>query len=378
METPCYIYNRDKLKENLRTMKTVSKKTGIGFFYSLKGFSFPPLLTVISKYIKTASCSSLYELLLAKKYFKKKEIFSPAYEASEIEEIADLADIVIFNSIDQLKRYKKIVQEKKKVIGIRINPKTRPHSTAEDFNPVSKNSRFGVSIDELDEVEKYIKDGTISYIHIHALNNASMDELSEIINKATDKMGTLLNYVSFLNIGGGVQWTNKTMSLEKLIKSINKLSEVAPKLKLLAEPCESVLKDVGDLATNVIDIVDTEEGKVLIVNTSFQNNLLDAIQYPYLPIEIKAVDNPEGKEKYSYLIGGNSCLTGDLANGKRMFNREIKRGDLIIFKDIASYSKVQSCNFNGLKKPNCYVITGEMSVIFSNRDNFYNFLSSVY
>jgi len=382
LKTPCYVYRQERLINNLKKFKEISLITGIEFNFSLKGFSYAPALKIIGEWFIGASCSSLNEVLLAKNFFKKVDVYNPAYENSEVDDIIFESDAIVFNSFRQLlDNYEEAIAQDK-TIGIRINPKTKSHSIEEAFNPVSSKSRFGIDIDKLNigmdgtNINEMIREGVIKYIHFHTLNGASVKDLVEVLEVVAEKMDAQLKDIDTLNIGGGVLWTESDIDISLLAETVLKIRERFPNLKIIAEPCESVVNNVGDLVTKVIDIVSNDDGQVAIINTSMQNNLLDIIQYPHIPIEIVAKSKETNKGSYSYYIGGNSCLTGDMTDTKRMFDNELQVGDTIIFKNVASYSKVQSNNFNGLKKPSCYFVYKD-KILEQSHDTYHKFISTL-
>ncbi|MCX7771446.1 MAG: carboxynorspermidine decarboxylase, partial [Proteobacteria bacterium] len=82
-------------------------------------FSTFPL---ISKYLDGVCASSVNEARLRREEFGREvEVFAPAYSDKDIRELQKYADIIIFNSIRQLKKYKKKLKGKLE-IGLRLNP----------------------------------------------------------------------------------------------------------------------------------------------------------------------------------------------------------------------------------------------------------------
>jgi carboxynorspermidine decarboxylase len=57
-----------------------------------------------------------------------------------------------------------------------------------------------------------------------------------------------------------------------------------------------------------------------------------------------------GEKKYTYRLGGNTCLAGDIM-GDYSFDEPLKVGDTIIFEDQIHYTFVKNTTFNGIKLP---------------------------
>jgi carboxynorspermidine decarboxylase len=57
-----------------------------------------------------------------------------------------------------------------------------------------------------------------------------------------------------------------------------------------------------------------------------------------------------GKKPYTYRLGGNTCLAGDIM-GDYSFDKPLKVGDKVVFKDQIHYTFVKNTTFNGIKLP---------------------------
>jgi carboxynorspermidine decarboxylase len=95
----------------------------------------------------------------------------------------------------------------------------------------------------------------------------------------------------------------------------------------------------------------------------------DVLLMPYRPHVVKSGQPKE--KKYTYRLGGPSCLAGDVI-GDYSFDEPLKRGDKLVFTDMAIYSIVKNTTFNGINLPDITVIRdeGKIEVIrkFGYRD----------
>lgn len=120
--TPAYVLDEEKLIKNLEILKGVQDRTGCKILLAQKAFSMFCEYPLIGKYLSGTTASGLYEARLGHEEMgKENHIFSPAYRESEIDEIADICDHVIFNSFSQLRRFGPRCLGKTS-IGLRINP----------------------------------------------------------------------------------------------------------------------------------------------------------------------------------------------------------------------------------------------------------------
>ncbi|MCD7744642.1 MAG: carboxynorspermidine decarboxylase [Lachnospiraceae bacterium] len=120
--TPAYVVDEGKLIKNLEILKGVQEHTGCKILLAQKAFSMFCEYPLIGQYLSGTTASGLYEARLGHEEMgKENHIISPAYRESEIDEIAELCDHVIFNSFSQLRRFGDRCRGKAS-IGLRINP----------------------------------------------------------------------------------------------------------------------------------------------------------------------------------------------------------------------------------------------------------------
>jgi carboxynorspermidine decarboxylase len=74
---------------------------------------------------------------------------------------------------------------------------------------------------------------------------------------------------------------------------------------------------------------------------------------PYRPHVINSGQRKE--KKYTYRIGGPSCLAGDVI-GDYSFDKPLQRKDKLVFTDMALYSIVKNTTFNGINLPDIALI----------------------
>ena len=104
--------------------------------------------------------------------------------------------------------------------------------------------------------------------------------------------------------------------------------------------------DAGFLLTTVLDVV--HNGKdIAILDSSISCHALDVLKNYY---QLPVIYPQAGEKGYSYLLAGNSCLSGDVF-GEYSFSAPLKPGDKIVFGDMGSYSFAQMNYFNGINYP---------------------------
>ena len=370
IETPAYIIDEKLLTRNLEILAEVQNSTGAKILLAQKCFSTYYFYPLIKKYLYGTAASGLYEARLSKEFFGgENHVYAPAYKDSEIAELAEICDHVIFNSFKQVEKF----ADKVKSAGLRINPE---HSTQEIsiYDPCSKNSRLGVRIDEFKSARKDLI-AKLDGLHFHTLCEQNSDALEETVEVVEKNFGAYLKNMKWLNLGGGHHITKKNYDLERLKKIIRRLKNKYD-VEIYLEPGEAVALDAGFLVATVLEIQTERDGiSNAIIDASAACHMPDVLEMPYTPKIIGAAE--VGTKKFNYRFGGATCLAGDII-GEYSFDNPLQEGDKITFCDMAIYTMVKNNTFNGMKLPAIYArnFNGDLILIKNfDYENFKNRLS---
>ena len=124
-------------------------------------------------------------------------------------------------------------------------------------------------------------------------------------------------------------------------------------LEIYLEPGEAVALNAGYLETTVLDIVENNGIKILVLDTSAACHMPDVLEMPYRP-PLKD-SGKAGEKAYTYRLSSCTCLAGDVI-GDYSFDKAIKVGDRLTFCDMAIYSMVKNNTFNGMPLPDIAVM----------------------
>ncbi|BDH63080.1 carboxynorspermidine decarboxylase [Lysinibacillus sp. PLM2] len=342
--SPSYIVDERLLKRNLEILKSVQDRTGCDILLALKGFSMFSTFPMVREFLKGITSSSLFEARLGYEEFGKEvHAYAPAYAEHEIDEYLKYVDHIVFNSFDQLNKYKEKVQslDKHVSIGLRVNPGYSEVET-ELYDPCALNSRLGIPFDqfrpdELDGVEG---------IHFHAMCEQNSDVLERIIPHFEEKYGPYLHQMKWVNFGGGHHITRPDYDVDKLVNIINYIKEKYD-VHVILEPGEAIALNTGYLVTTVLDVVKNGM-EIAILDSSATCHMPDVLEMPYRP-QIIGASTPNDKA-HTYRLGGMTCLAGDVI-GDYSFDAPLKAGDKIVFTDMAHYTMVKNHMFNGVNLP---------------------------
>ncbi|EDM26668.1 hypothetical protein LNTAR_18515 [Lentisphaera araneosa HTCC2155] len=344
-ESPAYIIDEQALERNLEILKEIKDKTDCKILLALKAFSNYKTFPLIKKYLDGCCASSLWEAQLAYEEFGKEvHTYSPSYRSDELNQISSYSNHIIFNSVQELKRYKASLKGTE--LGLRINPE-HSETDVELYNPCSKFSRLGAKLADLEGLDI----DAISGFHLHTLCQKGADALERTLAVFEEKFHKFLPKLKWLNLGGGHHITQVGYDKDLLMRLINKL-KTKYDLQVYLEPGEAVAINTGSLLCTVLDTFESAGIHHAIVDISATCHMPDVLEMPYRP-DIRGAGE-EGQKKFSYRLGGTSCLAGD-SIGIYSFEEELKRGDRLLFDDMSHYTMVKTSFFNGVRHPSIYL-----------------------
>lgn len=341
--TPCYVLDESLLRKNLDILSFVQKTSGARIILALKGFAMFSTFPVIREYLGGVTASSLNEARLGREEFGGEvHVCAPAYREDEFDELLGYSDHIVFNSISQWEKFKNRLKTKPGVkAAFRINPE---HSEVKVpiYDPCSAGSRLGITLKEFRGADL---EG-ITGLHFHTLCELDSDSLERTLDAFDEKFGDVIKKMEWINFGGGHHISRPGYDIDRLCRVIKKFREKYP-VTVYLEPGEAVALNTGYLVSSVLDVT-RNEINIAILDTSAAAHMPDVLEMPYRP-EIEDAGKP-GQLAYTYRLGGVTCLAGDVI-GDYSFNKPLKSGDRLVFKDMAHYTMVKNNTFNGIGLP---------------------------
>ncbi|MGN0566925.1 MAG: carboxynorspermidine decarboxylase [Candidatus Limousia pullorum] len=359
LPTPYFVVDESLLIKNLEILKSVCDRAGCKILLAQKAFSMYRTYPLISRYLYGTTASGLHEARLGKEEFPgETHVFSPAYREDEFEELLTYADHFVFNSPRQVEKFGIRAKKAGKQIGLRINPQCSTQEGHEIYDPCADGSRLGTTLANFDPKQVEILDG----LHFHTLCEQNSDDLETTVIEFEKKFGKYLHSMKWLNLGGGHHITRKDYDIEKLINIVKGLKKKY-NVEVYLEPGEAVVLNAGFLVTSVMETFNNVID-VAIVDTSAACHMPDVIEMPYRPPLYNSGES--GEKKYTYRLGGPTCLAGDVI-GDYSFDEPLKEGDKLIFEDMALYTMVKTNTFNGMKLP---------SIVYRKKDGRFELVRS--
>lgn len=345
--SPCFVIDKVAVEDNLKILHRVEKESGAKVLAALKAFSCWSLGDLFHRYLSGSCASGVNEARLARDYYGGEvHTYSAAYKQADIEQVLELSDHVLFNSLAQWERFRPeaLVARKKRPglkFGLRINPEHSEGDVAL-YDPCAPKSRMGIPRSEFGDS---LPEG-ITGLHFHTLCEQDVPPLARTLAAVEEKFGQFLPQLEWVNFGGGHHISREDYQVDDLIALIRDFS-ARYSVQVYIEPGEATAIRSGVLVAEVLDVFFSRVAQA-ILDTSATCHMPDTLEMPYRA-EILGAGKP-GEKAHTYRLGGMTCLAGDVI-GDYSFDAPLQVGQRLVFDDMAHYTMVKTTTFNGINLP---------------------------
>jgi carboxynorspermidine decarboxylase len=352
LPSPCFVVDQVAIERNLAILKDVGEQSGAKVLAALKAFSMWELGELTASYLDGICASGLHEAKLGAEEYKSSgrnnevHVYSAAFSKSDITELLEFSDHIVFNSIGQWQAFQDLIKTAKVkrptlAFGLRINPE-HSEGNVPIYDPCAPGSRLGIRFQDLKDQDLQ----GISGLHFHTLCEQGFAELDRTLNAVEEKFGHLLTQMQWVNFGGGHHISAPGYDTKSLIARIKDFSQKYA-VQVYLEPGEAIAIGSGVLLAEVLDIIESD-GAQAILDTSATCHMPDTLEMPYRPDITGA--GAKDQLAHNYRLGGLTCLAGDVINDYS-FSEPLQIGQRLIFEDMAHYTMVKTSTFNGTKLP---------------------------
>jgi carboxynorspermidine decarboxylase len=365
VDSPAFVVDAAKLRENLRVLAEVRDAAGIRMLSALKAFSMWKVAPLIGEYLDGVCTSGLWEARLAGEFYDGEiATYCAAYKPDELDEILRLSDHVIFNTPQQIRRCLPIIEAARARgdafdIGLRVNP-LHPEGDVPRYDPCAPHSRLGFPIDQLTDEDVALIDG----IHMHTLCEQDFEPLRRTWDVAFDHLEPWFGAFKWINLGGGHHITRADYQREELVEFLRDLQEDTG-AEVYLEPGEAVALDAGILVGTILDS-HWNGMPVAVTDISATCHMPDVLEAPYRPAMLGerplSGDLVDEGQDGAVRLGGPSCLAGDVIGDYRL-PVPCEPGQRFAFLDQAHYSMVKTTTFNGVPLPSIWLWDSETDLL---------------
>ncbi len=379
--TPLYVYDAEKIVSQYNKLTKAFEGVDIKIKYATKALTNQSILKVLQKAGAGADAVSIQEIKLALMagFTPEKIMFTP--NCSDFEEIKEAISLGVTVNIDNLPFLEKFGKEigNRYPLCIRINP----HIDAGGNKKIMtghKRSKFGISIDQIDQVYTLTDNYKINVtgVHVHSGSDFKSSEAFVQAAEVVFQVAMLFTDLKFLDFGSGFKVAYKegdyTTDIEDLGRKMKEAfasfcNRYGRKLELWFEPGKFLVSESGFLLTKTNLVKETPACTFVGINSGL-NHLIRPMMYDAYH-SIFNVSNPNGQLK-AYDVVGYICETDTFATDMEM--NEVSEGDIIGIRNAGAYGFSMSSNYNSRFRPAEVLLVGGKSMLIRKRETMEDLL----
>ena len=379
---PTYIYDADQMHKNYTDFVSSFNVKKLKIHYACKALNNKAILKLFRSFGAGLDCVSIGEVQLGLRAgFSPEQILFTPNNISEEEYEEAIATGVRIN-IDNLNMLEYVgLNHPQLPIYVRVNP----HLMAGGNQKISVghiDSKFGISIHQVPNAERIVKRFNINVqgIHVHTgsdiLDADIFIRAAELVFSVVEKFDT----VTHIDFGSGFKVAYKEGDLQTDIQQLGKqfsetfnsfCEKMDKDYTLEFEPGKCMVSNAGYFAVQANIVKQTTSCTFIGLDTGF-NHLLRPMFYG-AHHEIENISNPTGDKKV-YSVVGYICETDTFALDRII--PEVRKGDLLVFKNAGAYCFTMSSNFNSRLKPAEVLVTDGNAKLIRRRETLDDLVAS--
>ena len=375
--TPLYLYDGEKIFSQVKTLQEAFAGVPLKIKYATKALSSLSILRLIRKAGAELDAVSIEEVKLGllAGASPAEIMYTPSgVSFEEIQEAVRIGVMINLDSLPLLERFGQTYGSSVPVC-IRLNP----HILAGGNLKISvghKGSKFGVSIEQLEEVLSLVRRYEIPVVglHVHTgsdiLDGAVFLEGGKVLFNAAMQFPDL----RFLDFGGGFKVAYKPEDPATDVAEVGRVvskafqefcTQYGRQLELWIEPGKFIVSEAGYLIVKATVVKETPSIHFVGVDSGL-NHLIRPMMYDAYHA-VYNLSNPTGPTS-TYSVVGYICETDTLA-AERSLN-EVKEGDLLVLKNAGAYGFTMASNYNARLRPAEVLVWQGKALLIRQREQF--------
>lgn len=355
--TPLFVYDGNRIEQQFRRMQQAMNVKQLQINYACKALNSLAVLQLLKSLGSGLDTVSIGEIQLGLKAgFKPEQIvFTPnGVSIDEIEAAKKLGVRINIDNIETLE-YLGHVNDNFGYC-IRINP----HIMAGGNNNISVghiDSKFGISIHQMPLVLRIVKTLGINIEGVHMHTGSDILDVnvfltaSEILFEQARKFENL----QYIDLGSGFKVKYKEEDYETDIEELGSqisnrfnefCAEIGRDLTLMFEPGKYLVSEAGLFLAKTNVVKQTTSTVFVGIDSGFNHMIRPMFYNAYH--EIVNISNPGGHPKI-YTVVGYICETDTFGWNRKL--TEVKRNDILCFKNAGAYCFSMSSQYNSRFRP---------------------------
>ncbi len=365
-ETPFFLYEEKRLRENCRRFKSAFDKHFDDFWplFAVKANPNPQILRIIADEGFGFDASSASEVWICNKIGATGMHTGNYLGGEELGDVICAGFILNLDDVSQLDLLGAVPE----TLSFRINPGMTAGGM-ESLLVAGPDAKYGVPFEKAAEAYEKARDMGVKKFGIHMMTGSNVSEeeyfpavvekLFGIVAEIKEKSGI---EIDFMNIGGGFgvpyKPEEKSLDLDVIAEGVKRVFEEQCKKhrlkepRLMAEPGRIIAADAGWLVGRVVVIKDGYK-KFVGIDASANDMPRPAIYGAYHHISVMTKIPGEKFETVS--VVGSICENNDQFARDRELPR-VKRGDTVVIHNCGGHAFAMGHNYNGKPRHAEYLI----------------------
>lgn len=378
---PLYVYDASVIERQYKTLDTAFSGIRHTIKYACKALNNISIIRYIRSLGAGLDAVSPNEIQLALKAgFAPEEImFTP--NCISFEELEEAIRLGVSINIDNLPLLQKLGQKYGSSVPVclRINPNILAGGNLK-ISTGHKDSKFGISIDQLQELIHVVSLYSINIVGVHIHTGSEIADTG-IIKKGAEVLAQVAEHfpdVYYFDFGGGLKVSykpgDKAADIEGiascLIDMVNTFGKNQDKqMEIWLEPGKFLVSEAGVFLARVNVIKQTPTRTFAGLDTGL-NHLIRPMFYDAYHHIINA-GNPGGKPML-YTVCGYICETDNFAWDREI--AEIREGDILAFCNAGAYGFTMASQYNARPRPAEVFIVQGKAYLIRKRESFEDLL----
>ncbi len=361
--TPFHLYDEKGIRETARNLyKAFSWNEGFKEYFAVKATPTPAILKILHEEGCGVDCSSMAELVMAKRCgFSEGEIMFSSND-TPLEEFTYANEIGGIINLDDVTHVKGL-QEACKTVPETVCCRYNPGGVFELGNTIMDNpgdAKYGMTKEQMIEAYKELKELGAKEFGIHAFlaSNTVTNDYYPRLAKILFELAVELKketgvHIGFINLSGGIgvpytpdKEPNDIFAIGEGVRKVYEeilIPEGMGDIKIYTELGRYMLAPNGGLITKAIHEKHTHK-EYVGVDACAANLMRPAMYGAYHHITVLGKEDAVCDHKYD--IVGSLCENNDKFAIDRMLP-EIEKGDLLFIHDTGAHGFSMGYNYNG-------------------------------
>jgi len=210
-------------------------------------------------------------------------------------------------------------------------------------------SKFGISIEQLAELQKFLLQHDIRVTGLHAHTGSGVSDAAvwaEQLQRMLEVVA-LFPGVRVLDLGGGLSVPDRigqpALDIKRMDQLLGEIISSEPGLEVWLEPGRYLVAESGVLLARVTQLKSKGQHHYLGLETGMNSLIRPALYGAFHEIvNLSRLDEP-ATQKYS--VVGPICESGDVLGESRLLPQSFE-GDVMLIANTGAYGRVMSSHYN--------------------------------